>query len=209
MSIERKCSNCNAPLSKYERRYCSHRCQFEYIRGKTWEEIYGVEGAKKIHEKHEGKHRPGKKFLRETRICQICNSPFICIVTATTKFCSMKCYNKFQRGRSFHKRYGTERAKIVKEKMIFTLKKNHLNAVGKHYEEILRQAKILEKDGFRCIPIGKVVPDIVAIKNNQIFAIEVEKGKPKWEKYTDDIRKFYDDIIWIILKEQERKMVKG
>jgi len=66
-------------------------------------------------------------------------------------------------------------------------------------ERILKEIPELEKQGFRCIPIGgKVRPDIIAIKDNKVFAVEVEYKKPNYSKYTDDAKKYYDDIIWII-----------
>jgi len=67
-------------------------------------------------------------------------------------------------------------------------------------KRILQEIPELEKQGFRCIPITSVVPDIIAIKDNKIYAIEVEYGKPDYDKYTDEIRKKFDDIIWIIRK---------
>ena len=68
-------------------------------------------------------------------------------------------------------------------------------------QRILKECKELEKQGFRAVPTGwKVIPDIIAIKDNKIFAVEVEYGKPNYKKYTDEIRLQYDDIIWIIKK---------
>ena len=68
------------------------------------------------------------------------------------------------------------------------------------YEKILKEIPKLEEQGFRCVPIGKVVPDIIAIKDNKIFAIEVEYSDPNYKKYTEEIRQYYDDIIWILRK---------
>ncbi len=68
-----------------------------------------------------------------------------------------------------------------------------------HHKRILQEIPELEKQGFKCIPITKVIPDIVAIKDNKVFAIEVEYQKPNYDKYTDI--KHYDDIIWILRKK--------
>lgn len=207
----KKCKHCGALLGYRQNVFCSHKCEHEFTKGKTWEEMYGLERANKIrelfHQKRAGKPL-GNKVPRETRICPICNTSFICMVNKSTKFCSRKCSIEFQRGKSLEERYGPERAKLIVKQMLITMKANPINKVGIHYKEILNQAKILEKEGFRCIPIGKVVPDIIAIKDGKIFAIEVEKGNPNWDKYTDEIRKFFDDIIWVLLRKEEREIVK-
>lgn len=75
-------------------------------------------------------------------------------------------------------------------------------ATSKHYEKILELKKEMEQQGFRCIPIGKVVPDIIALKDNKVFAVELEYQKPNYNKYTDDIKHFFDDIIWVIKRRK-------
>ena len=52
--------------------------------------------------------------------------------------------------------------------------------------------------GFQKNHSSFVIPDFIAIKDNKVFAVEVEYNKPRYEKYTDDIRKYYDDVIWIL-----------
>lgn len=66
------------------------------------------------------------------------------------------------------------------------------------YPRILKEIPELEKQGFRCIPIGKVIPDIIGIKDGKVYAIEIEYGNPRYEKYTDEIRQYYDDVLWIL-----------
>jgi hypothetical protein len=66
------------------------------------------------------------------------------------------------------------------------------------WQRILKEIPELEKQGFRCIPIGKVIPDIIAFKDGKVFAIEVEYGNPKYDKYDEETRRYFDDIIWII-----------
>lgn len=82
----------------------------------------------------------------------------------------------------------------VRAKISASAKKNHeiKNA------RILKEAEELKKQGFRVIPITKVIPDIIAIKGNKVFAVEVEYKTPNYAKYTDDIRQSFDDIWWII-----------
>jgi len=79
----------------------------------------------------------------------------------------------------------------------------------KHYKLILEQTKILEEQGFRCFPITKVVPDIIAVKgqNIQMYAVEVEANNlnPNYNKYTDDVKHYVNDVYWIILKTKTIK----
>lgn len=65
---------------------------------------------------------------------------------------------------------------------------NHSDAIKKEILEYKNQ-------GFRCIEIGNAYPDFIAIKDNKVYAIEVEFHSPKYEKYNNI--KCYDDIIWI------------
>ena len=76
--------------------------------------------------------------------------------------------------------------------------KNRLSQLRIH-TRIMDEIKNLTKQGYRCIPVGgRVRPDIIAIKNNKVFAIEVEYGKPNYGKYDNEMKSFVDDIIWII-----------
>ncbi len=86
-----------------------------------------------------------------------------------------------------------------KQKMYPSGRKENLNTVKKHYEKILEQVKNLESQGFRAIPIGKVIPDIIAFKDNKIYAVEVHNtGNPDYNKYVS-IENYFDDIFWIFL----------
>lgn len=69
-----------------------------------------------------------------------------------------------------------------------------------YYDHIIPVAEQLEADGYRVIPIGVVVPDIIAIKDGQIIAVEVEshKGKCNTRKYDkDNYGERFDDIVWV------------
>ncbi len=59
---EKKCKNCNSPLPLYRKVFCSKQCCSEYKKGKTYEEVYGLEGAKRIKQK---RSLAGKKLWRE------------------------------------------------------------------------------------------------------------------------------------------------
>jgi len=84
------------------------------------------------------------------------------------------------------------------------MKRNH-GLAGNYiaWDRILKEIPELEKQGFTCIPIGKVIPDIIAIKDGEIYAIEVEYGKqPNYSKYSkDDYKKYFEDVIWILRKK--------
>ena len=72
---------------------------------------------------------------------------------------------------------------------------------GLTIKRILTECEELEKQGFRAIPTGwKIIPDIIALKDNKVFAVEVEYGRPNYSKYTNEIQRYYDDVIWIIKK---------
>lgn len=74
------------------------------------------------------------------------------------------------------------------------------NAVKKAFARIEAEVAELEKQGFRCIPITRVIPDIIAIKEGKVYAVEVEYKTPNYDKYTDEVKNRFDDVIWILRK---------
>lgn len=76
-----------------------------------------------------------------------------------------------------------------------TKKINTIAVVDKRIEE---EISSLSSQGFRCVPVGgSVRPDIVAVKDGKIYAIEVEyKKRPDYSKYKNT--DCFDDIIWIL-----------
>lgn len=67
-----------------------------------------------------------------------------------------------------------------------------------HNDLLLQECKLLEMDGFKCIPLTKILPDAIAIKDGKVFAIELETTSPNYDKYTE--QKWFDDIIWIVYR---------
>jgi dTDP-4-amino-4,6-dideoxygalactose transaminase len=68
------------------------------------------------------------------------------------------------------------------------------------YEDILPYANKLEKEGFRVIPIGVAIPDIIAIKDDKVIAYEIENQRTrerKLHKYDGQPKKYYDSVIWV------------
>lgn len=90
--------------------------------------------------------------------------------------------------------FGKHHSEETKQKLRIINKGNANTA----YLRILQEIPELEKQGFKCVPIGRVIPDIIGLKNGKVYAIEVERGNPNYSKYTEEIKKFYDDVIWII-----------
>ena len=79
---------------------------------------------------------------------------------------------------------------------------------NEHFEGTNKVLEEFKEKGYKVIPIfKKPVPDIIAIKDGKIYAIEVEferKGKTikskKYNKYKGI--NYFDDVIWI-LKESK------
>ena len=160
-------------------------------KGKTYEEIYGKEKAKIVKEKISKSNfgKPNEKLSK--------------VLTLLYSEGKIKPY-----GTGFTKETHPSLMKVSKtrERLYREGKIKPQIPSKEHYPLIFEQANILNKQGFRCIPITKVVPDIIAIKGKdiQVFAVEVESGKktPNYNKYTDDIKELFDDVMWIILKKK-------
>lgn len=72
------------------------------------------------------------------------------------------------------------------------------DGVLRSYARIDAEALLLREQGFYVIPITRIVPDIIAMKDGKVYAVEVEYGVPNYEKYTEDFRGLFSDVIWII-----------
>lgn len=104
----------------------------------------------------------------------------------------------FRKGLTYEQEFGKIKAKEYKEK----LKQGAARTTLRVRQEILEEAENLKKQGFRVIPIVNVVPDIIAIKDEKVFAVEVENSYrnriPNYAKYTDEVRQYFDDVWWVI-----------
>lgn len=105
-----------------------------------------------------------------------------------------KGQKSYLKGKSMEEYFGKEKADLIK-RMIGIKSKE---AINNQFKELLILKKDFEKRGFKFIPLVKVIPDAIAIKNNKIFAIELEHKTPRYEKY--DRTQGFDDVIWIIKK---------
>jgi len=97
-----------------------------------------------------------------------------------------------------------ERKKNWSDLLKIRRKENPYNSQLICQERIEKEIPELEKQGFRCFPITKIIPDIIALKDGKIYAIEVEyaksRQKEKMSKYQNSKYK-YDDVIWILRKK--------
>lgn len=74
-----------------------------------------------------------------------------------------------------------------------------------HYQKILEAGIILEKEGYRFIPLQRIVPDGIAIKEGKISAVEVESNQNgidrKKDKYDKpNVINLFDNVIWLVAK---------
>jgi hypothetical protein len=138
----------------------------------------------------------------------------------------LRKFNKSRKGKSYEDIFGEKKSKEIKAKLRAAWKRNNWKPHNKgkkhskesmektvagikdHNREVMRYLKTMEKDGYRCIPIIRVFPDIIAIKNNQVFAVEIERRiSPNWTKYEDyNVRKYFDDVVWILTRYKKIKM---
>lgn len=95
------------------------------------------------------------------------------------------------------KTHNLETRKILSEKVRARISTGW-TASKTAWNRIENEAKILEQEGFRIIPITSVIPDIIAIKDGKVYAVEVEYQRPNYEKYNGKFRDYYDDVIWIV-----------
>jgi len=72
-----------------------------------------------------------------------------------------------------------------------------------YYRDILPYADKLRNEGYRVIPIGVAIPDIIAIKDGKVVAYEIENRvlprKKMLTKYGETQKKIYDGIVWVLL----------
>jgi hypothetical protein len=116
--------------------------------------------------------------------------------------------NKFK---NYESRYGVEKSEEIKKKLSIANKGKRLTketiqkiklSSGKHNKEILTFSKQLEKQGYRVVPLTSTLPDIIAVKDNKIYAVEVDNGSLRTYKYdTNNFSKYFDDVLWYFLKD--------
>ncbi len=71
-------------------------------------------------------------------------------------------------------------------------------------ERVEREMEQYVKEGYRCISIIGVRPDIIAIKDGKVIGIEVEYGNPRPNKYLKETAEQYDEIVWLLRRSQKK-----
>lgn len=92
------------------------------------------------------------------------------------------------------------------------VKQGHQNSEkGIHKKGVMETIQALTEKGFRCIPLIQApIPDAIAIRGNNVFAVEYETGvkSADFEKYAK-VGHPFDDIIWVIQDKMDfTKLVK-
>jgi hypothetical protein len=70
------------------------------------------------------------------------------------------------------------------------------HATSIHQKTVLNEINRLHLQGYKTLNGDlKPHPDIIAVKDGKIYAIEIEFGRPNIAKYNDI--DFFDDVLWI------------
>ena len=91
--------------------------------------------------------------------------------------------------------------------------KRETSSLAHHGRDVVPWMSRYEKNGYRVIPLIHAIPDFIALRGNEVIAVEVESGTSvrlsKSTKY-DKLGRFgYDDVVWITKKKsREAKRYK-
>jgi len=193
-SDETICPNCKKSFVKKhpKQKFCSQNCSRHYPR---------FTGRKKC-----------------KRVCPNCRKEFGTEPKELKKFCSKKCYHQYFKEHNLCKGprvtvtclncgknftvlpsiYKREKRKFCSHKCFYEYKKLHPHKLNldRHEQLILNETKKLEKQGYKCLPFGLrhfPKPDIIALKENKITAVEVDiytNSKTKYNKH----KTYFDKI---------------
>ena len=194
-------------------------------KGVSMKERFGEDKTKeikkKISDKLIGRHsNPANEFTSENTKGE--NNPFY--GRRHTEEAKLKCglahLGKKDSKETRHKK--GEKSKEMWSNPEFRTKmiENHLTGLNMRYSKkkqeridfhnnlIEEELKKLEKQGFRCVNVGATKvkkPDIIAFKNNKIYAVEVETQQhsiPDYDKWNGT--NIFDDIIWVVKRRNKR-----
>ena len=126
-----------------------------------------------------------------------------------------------KKGLTMEEYYGEKKAKKIKNKIRSKVKdiyskddsyrkrivpKNQKAHINEHLNEVMNEIGHLSSQGFRCVQlVTKPRPDIIAVKDGKIFAVEVDMlhniyDSPDYKKYTNI--NYFDDIYWVTKKSK-------
>lgn len=111
-----------------------------------------------------------------------------------------KGQKSYLKGKNMEEYFGKDKANEIKAK----ISQQSKDAINKQFKELLVLKEDFEKRGFKFIPLVKIIPDAIAIKEGKIFAVELEHKIPRYEKYNN--QQGFDDIIWIIKKGRRNRL---
>ena len=170
----------------------------------------------------------GYPLVKQARSCGKCGETFDGQFSHT-KLANHIVTQHIRKGKTYEELYGEERASKYREKignnqayvspegkarqgwakgirLSEERKQKIANDILKHDKAILEEIANFEEQGYRCIPTGLVklpTPDFIAIKDNRVFAVEVEFGRLQLDRYAGIT--CYNDIIWVKRKRTRTK----
>ena len=135
-----------------------------------------------------GEVKESDRIMVKATTCKVCNNP----IPSWMQLCKYCNPAELEETKKKLKAYGKTRRISKKPK--------GANFHLKHFkDDILPEMKRWRKMGYKTIPTSDftLVPDFIAIKDNKVTAVEVEKSKePNYKKY--DKQKIFDDVVWVL-----------
>jgi hypothetical protein len=166
-------------------------------KGKTWEELYGPERAEELKEKLRERNRRLGIFCELSRGDK---NPMANPEVRTR-------WEKVVKSEEYRKR----KSEIQRRKMSDNSYKEwwYKRYIEKTYGAITKVAEKLRAQGYRVIPLhhGYPVPDIIAIKDGRVYAVEVVSSTEQINPNKYNRVTFYDDIWWIVYRGEESGQV--
>jgi len=84
-------------------------------------------------------------------------------------------------------------------------KKNVTLSLENHKRWVSDTQRKLQQEGFRTILIAKPLPDIIALKDGKIYAVEVDDGFSFGDTLKYNVPHGYDDVIWVCITKERGK----
>jgi len=162
-----------------------------FRKGKTWEEIYGPEKAKLLKQKLLERNRKLGIF------CEAIRGPKNPIFNPEIK----AKYLQKVRSEEYRKKKAEIQRKLMKDPIY--KKKWYKLYIEKTYNAICRIVEQLRTQGYRAIPLHHMfpVPDIIAIKDGKVFAVEVVSTLKQIKPQKYNSITYYDDVWWIVYNQ--------
>lgn len=135
-----------------------------------------------------GNVKKSDRIMAKATKCKVCNNP----IPSWMQLCKYCNPAELEETKKKLKAYGETRRVPKRPK--------GSNFHLKHFkDDILPEMEKWRKKGYRTIPTSNFIlmPDFIAIKNDKVMAVEVEKSKkPNYKKY--DKQEIFDDVTWVL-----------